>query len=200
MSSRRHKKQQRRPIVVQRPPTAIQATTPLVQPGSRPIWTRIPGWLWSVVTVASVTVGFFVLYPTLSLNEDFAFDELFPYNTSFSITNEGYWTLLDLSSSCLADFTVRPWPSATNQNDQSSMTLHTDDTNHQYFAQHLHFKERVSLPCNHNVVANGHLIDPGAKLRIMISYRFAGIRFRRSQTFNLSTVVGWGKAHWQFEN
>jgi hypothetical protein len=94
---------------------------------------------------------------------------MFPYNTSFSITNEGYWTIADLSITCSADFTMRP--PTTDPSDKSGMTLHTKDDEYKNFAKTLPYKHRLTLPCNHNVVANGHRIDPDAKLHIVVTYR-----------------------------
>jgi hypothetical protein len=140
----------------------------------------------------------FVLYPSLSINEDYSFDPVFPYNTSFSITNEGYWPIADLSVTCSADFTMRPWTNVPS--DKSSATLHTKDDEYKDFAKMLVYKHRLTLPCNHNVVANGHRIDPDAKLHMTVAYRFAGTIFHRHQTFEFRTVMGWnGQSYWQYQ-
>ena len=123
---------------------------------------------------------------------------MFPYNTSFSITNEGFWPMSDLSVTCNADFTMRPW--TTDPSDKSGMTLHTQDDEYKDFAKILVYKRRLTLPCNHNVVANGHRIDPDAKLHIDIAYRFAGTNLKRHQKFELRTVMGWnGQSYWQYK-
>ena len=139
-----------------------------------------------------------MLYPSLSINEDYSFDSMFPYNTSFSITNEGYWPMANVSVTCSADFTMRPW--TTNPSDKSGMTLHTEDNEYKDFAKTLLYKGRLTLPCNHNAVANGHRIDPDAKLHIVVVYRFAGTSFQRHKTFNFRTVMGWnGQSYWQYQ-
>lgn len=159
----------------------------------------MPSWLWTALTAFGIIVGLFALYPSLSINEDFSFDEMNPYNSSFSITNEGYWPVADLSATCSADFTMRPWDLGLS--DKSSMKLHSEDDNHKDFSSALRYKQRVTLPCNHNVVANGHRLDPDAKLKITVSYRFAGIHIRRTQSFNFRTVMGWeGKSYWQYDD
>jgi len=164
----------------------------------KPIWKKGPRSLWAILSVGAILVGLFVLYPSLSINEDYSFDAFFPYNSSFSIINEGYWPIADLSATCSANFTMRPW--TTDPSDKSGMNLHTED-NHKDFSKQLRYKQRVTLPCNHNVVANGHRIDPGAKLKITVSYRFIGTKVRRSQSFNFRTVMGWsGQSYWQYDD
>jgi hypothetical protein len=197
MGNKRKKKQPRRAVVLrqQSPPQQPPATP---HQEHRPIWKRAPRWLWAFLAGLAVVVGLFALYPSLSINEDYSFDAMFPYNTSFSITNEGYWPIADLSAICSAEFVMRPW--TADPNDKTSMDLHTKDDEYKDFAQKLRYKQRVTLPCNHNVVANGHKIDPGAQLHIVVSYRFMGTHIRRHQTFNFRTVMGWnGQAFWQYK-
>ncbi len=161
---------------------------------------EIPRSAWAAFgAILSVVVGILSLYPALSINEDYSFDTMFPYNSSFSITNEGFWPISDLSATCSADFVMRPWPSPLHPNDKSSMNLQTRDDEYKDFAKKLIYKGRVTLPCNHNVVANGHYIDPGAKLNVIVTYRFLGTHIRRHQTFNFRTVRGWnGQSYWQY--
>jgi hypothetical protein len=194
----RNKKQPKRPVVLQRttPPTPPIAPAPQ----HKPLWKKIPGWLWKSISACAVVVGLFVLYPSLSVNEDYSFDTMFPYNTSFSITNEGFWPIADLSATCSADFVMRPWPSPDAPDDQSSMNLHTREDEYKDFAKSLNYKQRVTLPCNHNVVANGHRIDPGAKLDVIVTYRFLGTHFHREQRFDFRTVMGSnGQSYWQYQ-
>ncbi|HEX4007679.1 MAG TPA: hypothetical protein VHX60_16010 [Acidobacteriaceae bacterium] len=167
-------------------------------PKHKPAWLKVPRWLWaSASALLAVVVGLHALYPSLSINDDYSFDQMFPYNTSFSISNEGIWPITDVSATCGADFTMLPW--TTDPNDKSKMDLHTEDDNHANFAHELNYRERVTLPCNHNVVANGHRIAPGARLTITVSYRLKGTGFRHSQTFKFQTVAGWnGQQFWQY--
>jgi hypothetical protein len=196
MKKRKGKKQPRRAVTSKEPSPPPSPAIPRRE--QVPIWKAVPRGLWTVLTACTVVVGLFVLYPSLSINEDFTFDEVFPYNSSFSITNEGYWPTDELSAACSADFTMRPWDAGPS--DKSSMTLHTEDDEHKNFSKELRYKQRVTLPCNHNVVANGHRLDPGAKLKITISYRFAGTRIRRSRVFNFTTVMGWGgRSYWNYD-
>jgi hypothetical protein len=194
MGKRKKKKPQRRPILIQQ--TANQSPSP--SQTSQRMWKKIPRWLWTIFTAVGVVVGLFVLYPSISINEDYSFDSIFPYNTSFSITDEGLWPLADLSVVCSADFTMRPW--STDPSDKSSMTLHTQDSEPQKFAKMLLYKHRLTLPCNHNVVANGHRVDPGAKLHIVVAYRLAGTNLILHRTFEFRTVEGWsGQQFWQYQ-
>jgi hypothetical protein len=161
------------------------------------VFRRFPGWLWAMIAAGGVLLGYGTLYPTLSINQDYSFDNMNPFNTSFSIVDEGYWPLRNLSAVCEGDFTMRPW--TTNPDDKSSMHLHTADSAPIEFAKDMRFKERLTLPCNHNVVANGHKLDPGATLKITVTYRFGGTKMRRSQVFHFRTVMGWGgQAFWQY--
>jgi hypothetical protein len=198
MGRRKGKTRQQRPAAVpkQSSPLPIPATP---HQERKPIWKKVPGWLWALVTACGVVVGLLVLYPSLSINEDFSFDQVFPYNSSFSITNEGYWPIANLSAACSADFTMLPWD--VSPSNKSSMNLHTEDDNHKDFSKELRYKQRVTVPCNHNVVANGHRIAPGAKLKVTIGYRFAGTNIHRSQTFNFRTVMGsQGQSYWQYDD
>jgi hypothetical protein len=178
MSKRNRKKLQRRPIVIQQvqqqpAPAAAQLKRP-AQPRVEPskehqsIWRKTPRWPLAAFSTMLAVVGLYAFYPTLSINEDYSFDTMFPYNTSFSITNEGFWPIADLSVTCSADFVMRPW--TTDPSDQTSMNLHTESSEYKDVAKMLTFKHRLTLPCNHNVVANGHRIDAGAKLHIEIVY------------------------------
>lgn len=209
MSKRKTKKPQRRPITVQQvqqqlPPPALPSKQP-ARPylGSSPkerrsIWRKTPRWLWTALSTALAAIGLYAVYPTLSINDDYSFDTMFPYNTSFSITNEGFWPIADLAITCGADFVMRPW--TADPSDRSSMNLHTESSEYKDFAKILTFKHRLTLPCNHNVVANGHRIDPGAKPHIKIVYRLWGTKIKLYKTFDLSTVEGWyGQQFWQYQ-
>lgn len=194
MSKRKRKKkrQEFRPVVLQQ---SIPAALPVDR---KPIWKKITRWIVSVLSLLSITVGLFFLYPSLSINEDYSFDHVFPYNTSFSITNEGFWPIADVSVICSADFTMRPW--TNDPSDKSSMALHTQDSEYKDVAKLLTYKHRLTLPCNHNVVANGHRIDPDARLHIVIAYRLAGTKIERRKSFELRTVMGWnGQSYWQYQ-
>jgi len=191
------KKQPRQVIVLKQPAQPAPHAIPLQK--NKPTWKRIPGWLYGALTLVGLLVGLRVLYPSLSINDDYAFDAMFPYNTSFSIINEGFWPMSDISAVCSADFTMLPW--TADPSDKSSMGLHTEDGNHTDFSRRLRYKQRVTLPCNHNVVANGHRIAPGARLRITVTYQLAGTRIHRSQVFNFRTVMGWGgQSYWQYDD
>jgi len=196
MGNRNRKKQQRRPILIQQ----VTKPSPFPSPGqtNRRTWEKIPRGLWTILSVFVAIVGLFALYPSLSVNEDYSFDTMFPYNTSFSITDEGFWPIADLSVSCSADFVMRPWP--IDPSDKSSMTLHTGPVEYKDFAKALYYKRRLTLPCNHNSIANGHRIDPDAKLHIKTTYRLAGTNVVLHKTFEFRTVEGWhGQQFWQYQ-
>jgi hypothetical protein len=194
MSKRKWKKQQRRPILIQQ--TANQSPSP--SQTSQRMWKKIPRWLWAIFSIFAAMVGLATLYPWLSINEDYAFDTTFPYNTSFSITDEGLWPVTDLSVVCSADFIMLPW--TTDPSDKSSMDLHTQNSEYKDFPKILIFKNRITLPCNHNVIANGHRIAPDAKLHIKTTYKLAGTNVILHKTFEFRTVEGWhGQQFWQYQ-
>lgn len=206
MDKRGGRKQHLRPIVIQQAPPLPHPVEPSETPTAKapppqvakPIWKKVPGWALVAVSFLAAVVTFCPVYPTLSINEDYRFDTVFPYNTSFSITNEGLWPLADLSVTCGADFVMRPW--AADPSDKSSMNLHTQSSEYKDVARFMPYKHRVTVPCNHNEIANGHRIDPDAKLHIVTAYRLWGTRITLHKTFELRTVMGWnGQSYWQYE-
>ncbi|HWA96778.1 MAG TPA: hypothetical protein VG844_19445 [Terracidiphilus sp.] len=163
-----------------------------------PRWKAVATRSLAALSVLGLVLALLPLYPTLSINEDYSFDKVFPYNTSFSVTNEGFWPIADISVTCGADFTMRPW--TNDPANKSSMKLHTQDSEYKDVAKLLTYKHRLTLPCNHNAVANGHQIDPGASLHILVKYRLAGTDFKQSKDFELKTVAGWGgQSFWQYK-
>ncbi|HVC46505.1 MAG TPA: hypothetical protein VND90_04610 [Terracidiphilus sp.] len=197
MGKRKRKKQQRPPIRIQQ--TTKQSTSPSPSQANQRILKKIPHWLWTALSIFVAIVGLlFELYPSLSINQDYAFDTMFPYNTSFSVTDEGFWPVADLSVVCSADFTMLPW--TTNPSNKSSMDLHTQSSEYKDFPKILFHKQRITLPCNHNVIANGHRIAPDAKLHIKTTYRLAGTDLILHKTFEFRTVEGWrGQQFWQYQ-
>lgn len=196
MSKRKKKKQQRQPILIHQ--MTKQSLSPSPSQTTQRIWKKIPRWLWTVFSIFVAIVGLFALYPSLSINEDYSLDTMFPYNTSFSVTDEGFWPITDLSVVCSADFTMLPW--TTDPSDKSSMDLHTQNSEYKDFPKVLVYKNRVTLPCNHNVIANGHRIAPGAKLHIKTTYRLAGTNLMLHKTFEFRTIEGWyGQQFWQYQ-
>jgi hypothetical protein len=199
MSKRKKKKKQHRPK--QKAPSS-QPSTAAALKDHKPIWKKLPSWALNGLSVFGVVVGLlaalFGFYPSLSINKDDSYDNMFPYNTSFSITNDGFWPVADLSITCSADFIMLPW--TNDPADKSQMDLHTQDSEYKDFAKLLTYKHRLTLPCNHNVIANGHRIAPDAKLHIKIVYRFAGTKIKGHKNFELRTVMGWnGQQFWQYQ-
>ncbi len=196
MGKRKKKKQQRRPIVIQQ--VLKESHSGTASELRQPAWRKLPRWLLSVFSVLVAGVGLLILYPSLSINQDYSIDTVFPYNTSFSVTNDGFWPIADLSVICGADFTMLPWP--TNHPDKSSMDLHTETSEYKDFPRLLAYKHRITVPCNHNVIANGHRIAPGAKLQIKTTYRLAWTNLKVHETFEFRTIEGWyGQQFWQYQ-
>src|ERR1700688_1341752 len=146
MGKRKTTKRLRRPIVIQQVPQQSPFATVPTQTRSS-IWRKTRNWLWTLFSTLLAIIGLYAFLPTLSINEDYSIDTVFPYNTSFSITNEGFWPIADLSVICAADFTMLPW--TTDLSDKSSMDLHTESSEYKDFAKSIAYKNRITLPCNH---------------------------------------------------
>lgn len=158
------------------------------------LWKKLVKGALSLFGLIGVAVGLLVLYPWLAINEDYASDFSNPYNASFSVTNEGYVPLLDLSATCTAGFEM------LNPGSPRGLPLKTTTT-YEHFAPQLKYKHRASIPCDHNVLANGHLIKPGATLTIQISYRLPVLKIRRHQEFHFWTQLWWDNTyHWKYDN
>jgi hypothetical protein len=149
---------------------------PLSHP-NKPIWKSVAKWVYAALGGVGLLIAYAALWPQLSITQDFSFDPQNVFNTSFSVFNEGLLPLTNLSVTCTGGFTMR---SADNQ---LVVPLGTS-TDYPNFYKRLTYKRRMSLPCNHNVVANGHPLDPGATLGIRIHYRILGLPISRPQTFN----------------
>jgi hypothetical protein len=141
-----------------------------------------------------VLIAYVALWPQLSINQDFSFDSQNVFNTSFSVTNEGFLPLTDLSVTCTGTFVMH------TQDNQFSGNFGSN-TDFPGFSKKLSFKHRLSLPCNHNVVANRHPIDPGATLGIKIHYRILGLPISRPQSFSFLAIAGADmQLHWVYTN
>jgi hypothetical protein len=148
--------------------------------------------LWGAIVAFSVVIAYSAVWPTLVVTPDFSFDSQNAFNTSFSVSNEGLLPLTDLSITCTGNFVMH------TEGNQFSGNFGTS-TDYPEFSKWLPFKHRLSLPCNHNVVANGHPIDPGAKLGIKIRYKIFGLPIGRPQTFNFLALVGAdNQPHWAY--
>jgi hypothetical protein len=196
MGKRKTTKPQRKTIVIHQALQPSIAMSPT--PNRFTFLKKIPRLAWALFSPIVAMISLYALYPTLTINQDYSIDTIFPYNTSFSITNEGLWPITDLSVVCAGDFIMLPW--TTDPSDKSSMNLHTATSEFRDFPKILMYKRRITLPCNHNVIANGHRIAPNAKLQIKTSYRIAGTNFTMHKTFEFSTIEGWhGQQFWQYQ-
>jgi hypothetical protein len=148
--------------------------------------------LWKLAVALCVPIAYVVLWPQLSINQDFSFDSQNAYNTSFSVTDEGLLPLTGVGVTCNGDFVMR------DAKTDFSGTFGTS-TDYPDVAKTLTYKHRVSLPCNHNVIANGHSINPGAKLEMKVHYRILGLPVGRPQSFQFKAIAGAdGQLHWVY--
>ena len=184
------RKQKKRGHSQQRPSPQTHPPVPQAKEGRVGVmWKSIGG---AIITLVSLILGAYAFYPRLAVNVDYTFDYSNPYNTSFSVENEGYLTPYDLTAVCISDFaydglgSMPPLPLTTTTDSRS-------------FASSLSYKHRASIPCNHNIIANGHPLLPGATQAITISYRVLGLK--RSQTFRFYLVKWWNNAYrWEYKD
>ncbi len=155
-------------------------------------WRSLPSRLWAGILALIAVIGLYAAYPSLSINQDYTFDAHNPYNTSFSVSNEGYLTAHNLTSVCVSTFEYIPPPDAKIL--LGPLTTTTPAT---LFAEALPFKERASIPCNHNIAANGHPLMPGATLHMTVSYEFLSVKITRN--FNFYAVLWWDNTYrWEY--
>ncbi|MEO6981623.1 MAG: hypothetical protein ABI072_00735 [Edaphobacter sp.] len=156
----------------------------------RKVLTCVAKPIVSIPGSLGLLIAYVALWPQLSINQDFSFDTKNAFNTSFSVVNEGILPLTDLSATCIGGFTMH---SGEFSGDFGTTADYSG------FAKELTFKHRVSLPCNHNVVANGHSLEPGATLAVRVRYRILGLPIPRPQTFNFKAIAGTdGRLYWQY--
>jgi hypothetical protein len=136
----------------------------------------------------------FVLYPWLSISEDHSYNQTNPFDTQFSVTNEGFIPATHLTAICDSAFA---WQNLDDP--AKNFPLHTTAT-YAEFSSILHYKGKYSLPCNRNVVTNGHPLTADSFLNITITYKLLAI-LPRSQVFHFRTIRWWnGTYHWLYND
>jgi hypothetical protein len=193
--SRNKRDRQRRQKIKEQamPPQPPQPpATPLREKTS--ILSRVPKLLYGLFGFGAALLAYFVFWPSLSIQQDFSYSPSNPFNTSVSIFNEGLLTLTDLSATCNGNVRL------VSDNHRPALPLQTS-TEYTNFSKKLRFRHRASLPCDHNVMANGHRLDPNSALEVVIRYKVFGKAFPFPQTFHFQAVAGAdGAYHWQYND
>lgn len=215
MANSRGRRKQRRALReagLRRPPPP-PASPPPAQPPPSPspspylgaifrVLKRLPRWIYVSITVVVIIIGLMQSYPWLSIQKDESLDPTNPFQTKFSVSNDGYIPIFELSAVCVVGFETDHGIKVSNS------TVHTN-----YFAWHLGHSDRATIPLDlvYRVpaagigaigIANGEKIV-SANMVIRISYSFfpfAVKNFRQSQSFSLRTAPfpQDGLPHWEF--
>src|SRR5260370_22585063 len=157
-----------------------------------PIWiwcTKIPKGLYAGIGAAALLVGFFVLYPWLSLEQGERLMPIDPFGVVLNSSDEGYLPLRDISVDCNADMIT-----------SSGGSLKNNTASFEHFSESLSFKHKLTLPCFRAFVVVGvplKMVD----LRVFVSYNIWRIPGRRTQSFTLKGVEdASGEWHWLFND
>lgn len=168
------------------------------EPGSpkRRFWARIPVWVWLLFVFLATAITLLEGYPWLSIERDDSLNALDPYETMFSVANEGYVTLTDLDALCFPDF----------GNKEYTLGVRDSEFTYPHFAKSLFHSSRVTLPCFKPIRMRRSPDELNASslinLTIVVNYAFMGINLaflRRSQTFEFSAErAADGSLHWKY--
>ena len=160
------------------------------KPPPKTLWKRIPGKVWGGIAAAAALVAFACLYPVLSIEEDFALNSLNPYETMFSVSNEGFLPATHLTSTCIINTDVKTNHSRFAMRDSGSVNVN--------FVPVLFYKHRQTIPCFHTLRMTGEF-GKDSTLRIEISYGVLWLPVHKPQTFNFVVVqAADGSYHWQY--
>ena len=150
-------------------------------------WHRTWGWMVTGVGLVAAIVSLLVLYPWLSIDDDFSYEKANPFATSFYVVNEGFLPAQDLSARCVATFNF-----GTN-------IVKDGGASFSHFASRLAYKRRQSLPCNSTMSIHGGSISEGSTFIVIIFYRIAFLRIPRSQEFRFKLAKSEdGQYHWLY--
>lgn len=167
----------------------LRTQKPRKSPSRIWLWcTKIPRGVYAAIGAAALLVGFFVLYPWLSLEQGERLRPTDPFGIVLNISDEGYFPLRDISVDCNADMIT-----------SSGGTLKNITGGFEHFSESLSFKHKLSLPCFRafKVDVPLRMVD----LRIYVSYNIWLIPGRRIQSFTLKGAAdASGEWHWLFND
>lgn len=146
---------------------------------------KIPKWLYAMAAGLAVFVGLFSLFPWLSIQQDFSFDPTNPYQTSFSLENNGYAPITNIHVECWLNFDV-------------SQNVYVHDGTAKFdLPGSLYYKHRISLPCN--FIYGLTNVKGGAQLRVSVWYRVFHVDAHSPQRFSFKASRSPdGTYHWEY--
>src|SRR5216684_2527871 len=133
-----------------------QTLSPLPQ---KPLWRRVPGWLWAFIVCATLVVTLLEGVPWLSIDENGVLNPSNPLENLFSVTNGGYVAVTDLDAYCDISF----------QDKAGTHASHMGAT-FPHFADYLSHSGRATIPCFKAVQMNSWPSVTDADLTITITY------------------------------
>lgn len=152
--------------------------------------------IYGLVGIFALTITLLEGYPWLSMQRDDLLNADNPYSTLFSITNEGYFPVVDLDAVCVPDFRGQ------------KVIVSGNNISFRGFAKYLAHSQRASVPCFKAIGGTGlpSLLKNSdqIKLNILIEYSLFGLSvpfLRRSKEFQFSAIKSDdGSLHWTFQN
>jgi hypothetical protein len=168
----------------------------------KPLWKRIPRWVYLLLVLLTLAVTSLQGYPWLSIQRDDSLSSTNPFRTTFSIANEGYIPITDIDVDCTMSFS----------GENAAVRVFDNTLGFEGFARQLVHGDRITLPCFQAInemsqTINGVDFDNPKNfqhcgLTISISYALVYVNFkrlRRSQNFNFATELADDHSlHWVY--
>jgi hypothetical protein len=154
------------------------------------ILSKVPKSTYALVVAIATVVGLLVLYPWLSIEQDFSSNTSNPFTENFSITNEGYVSAKHIYMRCVRSFDVGTGHIG-NVSEEPDRTMLTES---------LPYKHKLSLPCTpHEFIVTDPLPYRNGTFTIVIWYEIGWVPFERAQVFKFQLVTDEaGKYHWLY--
>lgn len=152
------------------------------------VWKKIPKWLWGGLVSLSVIIALVQGYPWISLQEGALLNPSNLYSELFTITNQGYIPLTELSAACVVNY------------DDPHTHFSNSGARFGNFARYLGHGSTVTIPCFMTIGARS--VPSGARLDVIVGYAFSHLNLdilRRDQSFHFQVITGTdGSQHWIF--
>jgi hypothetical protein len=148
-------------------------------------WKRLSTIVIGIISLMSAIVGLVALWPWLSIQDAFLYDQGNPYSASLYIENNGLLPVTDIGVVCSGNFKV------------GDLDFSNAAARFPTFAKRLSHGGRLSLPCNHMMRVPPHSIPKGSEYTVSITYRLLGLELHQPQDFKfrLDTDAK-GEYHW----
>ncbi len=175
---------------------------PLASKSKLSILKKIPRWVYVFVGVFGLLITLLEAYPWLSVQIDDSLDLHDPSKTLFSVINEGYIPIANVSATCVIGYKAStPHMDADVRDNLLDIPV---------FASWLNHAGRATIPCMeyYDRALYTPTIEPftfqgGATLKLIVNYHFFHLDFdifARHQTFKFQTVLGPDKSsHWEYK-